>query len=223
MSIKSLKSLRNMIGFAIIMHFFAFCTSTPQGLIIICVGDSLTAADYPRFLQRKFNQDGILAKVLNYGRTGNSSGEYLVFLKKNTARLSEEHPDFILIQLGTNDLREDLDHTSTAQFSENLIDIIKIFSGFKTRSGNTPRCLIATIPPIPKDSPFPFTENSQRRVKEEINPAIKQIADARGLVLVDNYALFLEQPLLLPEIHPTQEGYRKIAQNWYDSLKPLIQ
>ena len=214
--------LPSKIWLVISMLFFSFCSSQPQGFIILCAGDSITADDYPRFLQRRFDQDGILAKVLNYGRSGNTSGEYLAFMKKNIAVLSEEHPDFILIQLGTNDLREDLDYTSTAQFSENMKDIIDIFSGFKTRSGKTSQCLIATIPPIPENYSFPFTEDSQRRVREEINPALKQIADAKGLVLVDNYALLLDQPQLLPEVHPSREGYRQIARNWFDSLKPLI-
>lgn len=204
------------------MLFFSFCTATPEGFIVLCAGDSLTAADYPRFLQRQLDQDDILSKVLNYGRSGNTSGEYLAFLKENKTRLSEERPDFILIQLGTNDLREDHDNTSVAQFSENIKAIIDIFSGFETRLGKTPRCLIATIPPIPENYIFPFTKNSQRRVSEEINPAIKQIADAKGLILVDNYTLLLDQPLLLHEVHPSREGYREIAQNWYDSLKPFL-
>jgi lysophospholipase L1-like esterase len=210
------------IGLVIFMLLFSFCSSKPKGFIVLCAGDSITAADYPRFLQTRFEQDGILAKVLNYGRNGNTSGEYLAFLKQNTTLLAGEHPDFILIQLGTNDLREDLDFTSTAQFSENIKNIIEIFSGFKTRSGKTPLCLIATIPPIPKNFVFPFTEDSARRVREEINPVIKQIAAAAELVLVDNYTLLLDQPQLLPEIHPSREGYRQIAKNWYNSLKPYL-
>jgi len=215
-------SLPNTIWVVICMLFFSVCSSQQQGFIVLCVGDSITADDYPRFLQRRFDQDGILAKVLNYGRSGNTSGEYLTFLKKNQKVLSEEHPDFILIQLGTNDLREDHDNTSAAQFSENIKDIIDIFGGFKTRSGKTPLFLLATIPPIPENSSFPFTENSHKRVGEEINPAIKKIAGAEGLVLVDNYTLLLDQPQLLPEVHPSREGYRQIAQNWYDSLKPFL-
>jgi lysophospholipase L1-like esterase len=186
------------------------------------VGDSITAADYPRFLERRFVQDGVLAKVLNYGRSGNSSGEYLSFLEKNAKRLSDEHPDFILIQLGTNDLREDHDFATTAQFSANMAAIIEIFRGFETRSGKPPRCLIATIPPIPENFSFPFTKSSRHRVKEEINPAIKELAKSHGLVLVDNYTLLLNQPHLLPKVHPSKEGYRQIAQNWYDSLKSFI-
>lgn len=217
------KTLRNSIWLAIVTFLLSMCSPSPQGYIILCVGDSLTAASYPRFLQRKFDQEGILTKVINFGRSGNTSGEYLAFLRKNKAVLSAEHPDFILIQLGTNDLREDLDYTSTVQFSENMTDIINIFREFKTRSGKTPLCLIATILPIPENSSFPFTENSQRRVWEEINPAIKQIADSRALILVDNYSLLLDQPSLLPDVHPSREGYRLIAQNWFHSLKPLMQ
>lgn len=209
--------------FVISMLLFSFCSSPPQGFIVLCVGDSITAADYPRFLQRRFDQDGILAKVLNYGRNGNTSGEYLAFLRENTARLAEEHPDFILIQLGTNDIRVDYDFIPTAQYSENIKNIIDIFSEFRTRSGRTPRCLIATIPPIPENYSYPFTEESQRRVREEINPAIKKIAVDRGLVLVDNYTTLFDQPLLLPGIHPSKEGYRQVAQNWYNSLRPLIE
>lgn len=215
--------LRTFTLFVISMLFFSFCSSTPQGFIILCAGDSLTAADYPRFLQRRFNHDGILAKVLNYGRNGNTSGEYLAFLRENAARLSEEHPDFILIQLGTNDIREDLDFTSTAQFSENIKDIIDIFRSFRTRTGQTPQCLIATIPPIPENYSYPFTGDSQRRVREDINPAIKKIASTKGLILVDNYTILFNEPLLLPDVHPSKDGYKQIAQNWYNSLNPLIE
>jgi lysophospholipase L1-like esterase len=222
MHLLKLKFILNIIWLLSLALFLSCCSSSPKGYIVLCTGDSITAAEFPRFLQRQFDQDGILVKVLNYGRSGNTSGEYLAFLKKNTAILSEKHPDFILIQLGTNDLREDHDNTSATQFSDNMAEIINIFSGFKTRSGERPQCLIATIPPIPENSSFPFTKNSQRRVREEINPAIEKIAGANGLVLVDNYTLLLDQPRLLPEVHPSREGYRQIAQNWYDSLKPLI-
>jgi lysophospholipase L1-like esterase len=207
---------------SIFILFFTYCSPPPPGIIVLCAGDSITAADYPRFLRQRLNQDGILAKVLNYGRSGHTSGEYLAFLSKNTIMLSEEHPDFILIQLGTNDVREDQDNTSAAQFADNMTHIIKIFQKFKTRSGKAPQCLIATIPPIPENSTFPFTEHSQQRVQNEINPTIRKMANEEGLVLVDNYSPFLDQPVLLPEVHPSQEGYRRLAQNWYDSLKPLI-
>lgn len=202
--------------------FLTVCASSPSGIVILCAGDSITAADYPYFLQKQLNQEGILAKVLNYGRNGDNSSEYLSFLRTNADILAEEHPDFILIQLGTNDVREDHDRTTADQFSENIRNILKIFKAFQTRSGKTPQCLIATIPPVPENSSFPFTEHSRQRVKSEINPIIREIADTEGLVLVDNYALFSDHPLLLPEIHPSREGYRKLAQNWFHSLKPSI-
>jgi lysophospholipase L1-like esterase len=59
-------------------------------------------------------------------------------------------------------------------------------------------------------------------VVREINPLVRKIAAEEQLVLVDNYGLFLRSPELLPDVHPTSAGYRLLARNWYDALKPLL-
>jgi lysophospholipase L1-like esterase len=191
-------------------------------VIILCAGDSITAADYPRYLQRSLRGDGLRVQALNYGRDGNTSGEYLQFLRENTSTLAEEHPHFVLLQLGTNDVREDGDKTTGDQFEANMTEIIRIFSDFKTRSGASTRIVLATIPPIPEGSSFPFTQESRQRVISEINPRIYQLAKANGLALVDNYYLFSRNPHLLPDVHPSKEGYRELAKNWYRAIKPMI-
>ena len=66
---------------ALALVYFYSCSSSPPGLIILCAGDSITAAEYPRYLQRSLRGDGIRVQALNYGRNGNTSGEYLDFLK----------------------------------------------------------------------------------------------------------------------------------------------
>jgi len=207
----------------LIIFFLVSCSSPPKGIIILCAGDSITEADYPRFLQRILNEEGIKAKVLNYGRSGNTSGEYLRFLKKNKSTLAEEHPDFVLLQLGTNDVRLDHDSTPSDQFGLNMKKIIKIFRTFQNRSGEATRILLSLIPPIPRGSPFPFTDESSARVRDEINPLIQKICSEEKIPLVDNYSFFLKSPHLLPEVHPNKEGCRSLAQNWYNSLKPLLQ
>jgi len=198
------------------------CASSPKAVIIFCAGDSITAADYPRFLQKQLIRDGFRAKTINHGRSGNTSGEYLVFLSKNRARLAEKHPDFILLQLGTNDVRADRDKTSPAAFRANMKKIVELFRTFHNRKGKRSILLVATIPPVPKGTPFPFTDRSRERVTSEINPIIKDICLEEKIPLVDNYALFLKFPELLPEVHPTLEGYRCLAGNWYEALKPLL-
>jgi len=200
----------------------SFCSTSPKGVIVFCAGDSITAEAYPHFLQRIFNSQGRKARVLNYGRNGHTSGEYLRFLENHRARLEAERPDFILLELGTNDVRTDVDFTSTAVFTSNMKKIIEIFRGFRSRAGKTPVIFLATIPPVPEGTPFPFTPESAVRVETEINPAIKSISQEEGIPLVDHHALFLKEPELLRGVHPSPEGYRRLARHWFESLQPFL-
>jgi lysophospholipase L1-like esterase len=206
----------------LIILLFSYCSVPPSGIIILCAGDSITEAEYPLFLHKILKKEGIRAKVYNYGRSGFTSGEYLNFLRGNKSRLAAEQPDFILLQLGTNDVRFDDDSTSGEEFYSNMKEIIKIFEDFRNRSRKKSEILLATIPPIPEGSLFPFTSKSQARATEEINPFIKKISSEEKVTLVDNYSLFVQSPHLLPEVHPSREGYKHLAQNWYKALKPLL-
>jgi len=207
----------------LLMPFFvSFCASPPRGFIILCAGDSITAEAYPHFLQRLFSRDGIRARVLNYGRSGFTSGEYRAFLEKHIDRMSREHPDAVLLQLGTNDVRVDGDRTAAADFAANMKAITAAFRGLRSRSGRPSLLIVATIPPVPAGTPLPFSEESVRRVEEEINPAIRSLADAEDLPLVDNHGFFLSRPELLPGVHPSREGYQALASNWYGSLRPRL-
>jgi lysophospholipase L1-like esterase len=202
--------------------FVSVCASPPRGFIILCAGDSITAEAYPHFLQRLFARDGVRARVLNYGRSGFTSGEYRAFLEKNLDRLAREHPDAVLLQLGTNDVRVDGDRTPTADFVANMKAITAAFKGFRTRSGRPAVLLLATIPPVPRDTPLPFSDESVRRVEEDINPAVRALAAEESLPLVDNHGLFLSRPELLPGVHPSREGYQALAASWYGSLRPRL-
>ena len=202
--------------------FVSVCASAPRGVVVFCAGDSITAGGYPHFLQRLFNGEGLRARVLNYGRSGFTSGQYLDFLERNTDRLKAERPDFVLIQLGTSDVRVDADHTPTDVYRSQMMKIIAVFRGFRSRSGKAPGILLATIPSVPKETPFPFAPESAERISAEINPVVRSIAAKENLPLVDNFGLFLDRPDLLPDVHPSNDGYRVLAGNWFSALKLLI-
>ena len=40
--------------------------------------------------------------------------------------------------------------------------------------------------------------------------------------MVDNYRIFEERPDLLPGVHPTTEGFRRMAGNWYETIRKII-
>lgn len=206
----------------ILFAFFLFCSPSQRGVIVLCAGDSLTESPYPRLLKDILISEGIRVKVLNFGRSGNTTGEYLSFLRHNRESLSKKHPDIVCLLLGTNDVRNDHDNTSSDLVYANLRDILSIFYQFKDPDGKKTRILLSTIPPIPDGVPFPFNTESQQRVFNEINPLILKIGREENLPVVDNTSLFLLEPELLPEVHPTEEGYRRLAFNWFEALKPHL-
>lgn len=195
------------------------CSNPRPGIIILCAGDSITAADYPRFLQRILKREGYRAKVLNFGRNGYTSGEYLAFLKENQDIMAQKHPEFILLQLGTNDVRIDGDHTSTHKFYQNMKKIIAVFRRFRSQTGRPPHIYLATIPPLHRINSFPFSPQSRIRIQEEINPTLRRLSQEENLHLVDNHTLFTRSPQFLPDVHPTRKGYMLLAQNWYNAIQ----
>lgn len=198
------------------------CKARPGDIIIFCAGDSITEQGYPRFLRESLRSDGVKARVRNYGRSGNTSAEYLSFLKGNVDTLRGERPDIVLVELGTNDLRVDGDRVSREEFEKNIREIVGIFLEFKTRSGGQPAIFLAAIPPVPGGTAFPFGPESVQRVTAEINPAVKALCRETQAVFVDNYSIFAASPGLLPGVHPSPEGYREMARNWHMAMKPLI-
>ncbi|OGD20731.1 MAG: hypothetical protein A2W03_14735 [Candidatus Aminicenantes bacterium RBG_16_63_16] len=217
-----MRVLSSFLAFVFLFSLACGFSRSRQGVIIMCAGDSLTDSAYPRDLRRLLARDGIAARVLNFGRRGNNSGEYRRFLENRQAALAAEHPDFILLQLGTNDVRLDGDLTDTPAFAANMRAIIAVFRGFTGRRGQKALLLLGTIPPVPETAASPFGPASRDRVTREINPLIRRLAQEDGLVLVDHEPLFSASPELLPDVHPSREGYRRLARNWYDALAPRL-
>ena len=214
------------LGSVFLLVLLAACSGNrsdgPRNIIILCAGDSITEQGYPPFLRESLRDEGVKARVLNHGRSGNTSAEYLSFLKGNFDTLRDERPDIILVELGTNDVRVDGDRVSREEFKRNIREIVGIFRDFKTRSGGRPAILLASIPPVPDGMAFPFGPESGQRVIAEINPAVEAVCKETHAVFVDNYSLFAGSPGLLPGVHPGPEGYRAMARNWHMAMKPLI-
>ncbi len=188
--------------------------------IILCVGDSITSESYPQRLEMMFLEDGRAnVRVLNFGKNGYSSGEYLTFIQQDSA-WKRLFPEWVLVQLGTNDVRVDGSQTTTAVFIENMESIVRVFTREAYLRHREIHVALATIPPVCEGQPFDRT--SVARVSEEINPAIIDIGKRLNLPVIDNYRLFVNNAEELPGIHPTRKGYEMISRNWYQYLKPRI-
>jgi lysophospholipase L1-like esterase len=115
--------------------------------VVLCAGDSITAGPYPVRLQHRLEESGYRFQVVNAGVTGNTSGEYLAFLRRSRV-LERTDPRWVLLQIGTNDVRIDGDSTPTGRFRENLEAILDLVSRHRNPDGSSPRVLLATIPPV---------------------------------------------------------------------------
>ena len=190
------------------------------GIVVLCAGDSITAANYPGYLQKKCHSLGKNITVINKGVNGHTSGEYLHYMK-SVSLLEETDPDIVLLQLGTNDVRVDGDKTNTVAFEANMSEIITLIESYTNSGGRKPKLVLGTVPSV-KRTRFSFNYGSERRVVEEINSAIVEMAKRHGVSLVDNYQLFIEYPEHLPGVHPDEKGYRLLAKNWLKAILPLL-
>jgi lysophospholipase L1-like esterase len=189
--------------------------------VILCAGDSITAASYPKYLKQFLAHDGLPVQVINAGAKGDSTAEYIRFLEKSQI-IERCDPSWVLLQLGTNDLRIDSHATTTMQFRKNIELILDRIGRHRNQDGSYPQIILATIPPITVEIRWHFNAGSRARVEAEINPTIRDIARRRGLLLADIHALFAARPELLREIHPSEEGYRVLAGDWHRILAPLV-
>ena len=193
----------------------------PRPPVILCAGDSITAGGYPWYLKRRLDEAGYRLQVTNAGEKGNTSGEYLDFLRRSRL-LERTNPGWVLLQLGTNDVRSDGDATPVERFRENLEAILDIVTGHRNPDGSSPRLLLATIPPVSVEIAGHFDAASRARVDTEINPTIREIAGRRQIPLVDNHRLFAARPELLSGVHPNEKGYRALGNSWYETLAPFL-
>lgn len=190
-------------------------------IVVLAAGDSITAASYPGYLQQLLDEAKLTVRVVNAGVKGHTSGEYLAYLTSSDV-LRKTSPDVILLQLGTNDVRIDGDHTDTPRFYRQTGAILDLMLGHRSPRGKHPLVFLSTIPPVVVSVPRHFDDSSRRRVTEEINPTIRRLARERGLALVETYELFTRHPEWLPGIHPNEDGYRAMARHWFDVLVPHL-
>jgi lysophospholipase L1-like esterase len=191
---------------------------------VLCLGDSLTESSYGRYtrgLRRLFKAENLKVNVYSAAKPGNTSGEYLAYLKEPNI-LKKINPHIIVLMLGTNDVRIDGDHTPLDGFKKNMGEIIAIIKNYENPGGMGANIFLATIPPIFNCDLPTFDETSQRRVGEEIVPAIKELAKEENIHLIDLFAFFEKKPELLPGVHPGQEGYRAMAEIIFSNIRPYI-
>ena len=182
--------------------------SNPLGgeVDIVAIGDSVTYGSgvarrlaYPARLARALD-----LKVYNAGLNGDTAPSGLARLERDALR---HHPDIVLIGFGLNDsglYAPGVPQTPPARFRETLTSIAQ-----RVRERGTTPVLLS---PNPVDAERASANGAQTENWAEYDRIVRQVATTEETPLVDLKAAFGgERSLLADGIHPTAEGYARIA------------
>jgi acyl-CoA thioesterase-1 len=182
-----------------------------EPLTVLALGDSLTAgwgvphdASVPERLERMLRADGIAARVVNAGVSGDTTQGGLARLQWALA----EEPDAAIVELGANDMLRGL-HPRTAK--ENLAAILEAL-----RSRNIPTLLAGMLAP----------PNMGQIYSRGFNAIYTDLAREYDVVF---YPFYLQDVAGRPDLnqedglHPNAEGYAVIAENIYPYVLELVE
>lgn len=191
---------------------------------ILCFGDSMTAGttsavytptaltpgsstSYP------FKLQGLLAArytaqtiaVSNAGKPGEKAVE-----GKNRlgGALSEAKPEFLILMEGANDLNSP-DFTSVSPIVGAMEDMVR------EALGRGVQVAVATLPPQREDGP----KAARPGLVTKYNSELRAMAAKKGATLVDVNALFPVSLIGQDGLHPTEEGYQRLAEIFQDAIK----
>jgi acyl-CoA thioesterase-1 len=210
-------------------HLFA------QKQKISCVGNSITygyglsnpsTQSYPSQMQALLGTASW--SVGNFGvssRTMLKNGDLPYWNEQSFTDSKAFLPDFVMIELGTNDAKTYNWNNRGNQFVSNYMEMIQIFRNLSSK----PDVWIGLIPPGQNVSWWIY----QKIVKDSVNSRIKQIALQSGVGLIDifdalggnNSQWFSSTNFQTDSIHPTTAGAAIIAQKVREMLlmaKPEI-
>jgi acyl-CoA thioesterase I len=178
--------------------------------IIAAMGNSLTAGqgvdpslNYPSRLQRKIDEAGYAYRVVNFGVSGDTSGQGLGRLDA----IIKKSPKIVIVELGANDGLRGMPAEVTKQNLETIVE--------RLQSAGVKVVLVGMqVPP-----------NYGPQYAEAFRSIFRDTAKKYRISLVPflldrvggNAALNQEDG-----VHPTAEGYKIVVENVWKVLQPLL-
>ena len=129
--------------------------------------------------------------------------------------LAANTPDVVLLHIGTNDVGSCRNIDETAKTTEQIIDVIQ---------GHNPKVIIllAKIIPIHHDG-YCATGESVHESVRGLNQRLGVIPTVKpGVIVVELYSALHAKADLRDALHPNKRGFKKMAQGWFQALKPVL-
>ena len=199
-------------------------SASTKNLSLVCLGDSLTAGhgavipgvddksrSYPAFIQ-----DKITIPVINAGVSGDTSAQGL-------ARVNDvlsENPRIVIIELGANDLLQGVPITVTQNNLQEIIAGIKnegrkiYIAKFYTET--IAREMIHTLR-------ITAGYNEQTELIKQYDEMFNSLAISNNAELIENIWTGVWGINMSDDIHPNENGYKIMAENYFKALKPYLE
>ncbi|RNI30347.1 sialate O-acetylesterase [Rufibacter immobilis] len=175
---------------------------------VACVGNSITAGTrlkqtYPMALQQLLGES---FEVRNYGvgsRTLLKKGDFPYWKEAQYQDALGWQPDIVIIKLGTNDSKPQ-NWKFKDEFVPNYVELVNSFQNLPSK----PKVYVCLPLPAFEDK-WGITGSI---VKNEIIPAVQQVARQTKAQTIDLYTPFLgKASLTYDAIHPNEEGAALLA------------
>jgi acyl-CoA thioesterase I len=196
-----------------------------QSIRLACIGNSITdnshnAQAYPVKLNQRLGREYYVLNAGHSGRTLLRRGDSPYYQSSWFQEVFKFRPNLITIKLGTNDAKPYNWDTHKDEFIPDLEWLIDTLGTLPTK----PRIVLLT--PIPAwkadgNNVWPFDINGDV-IKNEVIPKIKQVAQERGLTLIDLHTPFLPYKNLTTDgVHPNAAGLDTLSRWIYNGLKSM--
>lgn len=189
---------------------------------VACVGDSITYGctvgnwrknNYPTVLGNLLGENYC---VNNYGytnRTATKSADYPYTDEKLYKQSLDFNPDIVLIMLGSNDSKKE--NWDKEKYMNDLGDIVDRYLALKPEI----KVYLLVPPPVFEIGGKVLYRLRKDIIDSEICPAVKEIADKKGIACINLYSTFENKKELFSDgVHPNAQGCRILAQKIYDVI-----
>ena len=129
--------------------------------------------------------------------------------------LAANTPDVVLLHIGTNDVGHCRNFDETAKTTEEIIDVIR---------GHNSKVIVVLAKIIPMNyDRYCATGKSVRETVRQLNQRLGAIPTVKpGVIVVDLYSALDAEADLRDALHPNRQGFKEMAQVWFQALKPIL-
>lgn len=191
---------------------------------VACVGDSITYGygikawkenAYPVVLGKLLGDKYCVNNFGYTGRTVQTDGNKPFTKEKLYQKSLDYQPEIVVLMLGSNDSKPNNWHGIDA-FKAAYGKIIDSYLSLESK----PKVYIMTPPPVfPSKSGKVLYDLDATLISGDITLAVKQLAEEKGLTLIDMNAVFADRSDLMSDgAHPTAEGAKLFAETVYEAI-----